>query len=300
MRCPKCQYITFDSADRCRNCGYDFSLSADLPPMDLPIKDEAPDGPLADFSLSETDLRSTPVPGAPPVAPSGNTSELPLFRDRVRPAREDVHAPLVTPSVVPRPPLAVRRNTGPLAKPRPRRDPAPELPRLALDTAEMPIVTAPVIAAAPETAPLGEPAAITATAGPRLVAGLIDLAITLAVDVTVLYLTLRVCELRFPDVLSLPLGPLAVFYALINGGYFAAFVAAGGQTIGKMATGIRVIPGDPGAAAGDRVSPGQAAIRAAGYLVSALPLGLGFLPGFMGEERRAFHDRLADTRVVDA
>ena len=29
MRCPKCQYITFDSDDRCRNCGYEFSLSVE-------------------------------------------------------------------------------------------------------------------------------------------------------------------------------------------------------------------------------------------------------------------------------
>ena len=26
MRCPKCRYISFDDHDRCRNCGYDFSL----------------------------------------------------------------------------------------------------------------------------------------------------------------------------------------------------------------------------------------------------------------------------------
>ena len=29
MRCPKCHYISFDSGERCRNCGYDFSLSVD-------------------------------------------------------------------------------------------------------------------------------------------------------------------------------------------------------------------------------------------------------------------------------
>ena len=29
MKCPKCQYISFDSGDRCRNCGYEFSLAAE-------------------------------------------------------------------------------------------------------------------------------------------------------------------------------------------------------------------------------------------------------------------------------
>src|SRR4051812_19496277 len=26
MKCPKCSYLGFDTGDRCRNCGYDFSL----------------------------------------------------------------------------------------------------------------------------------------------------------------------------------------------------------------------------------------------------------------------------------
>jgi uncharacterized RDD family membrane protein YckC len=48
------------------------------------------------------------------------------------------------------------------------------------------------------------------------------------------------------------------------------------------------------------VTFGQSVVRAAGYLVSALPVGLGFLPAFFGQDRRALHDRLADTRVVKA
>ena len=38
MRCPKCQYITFDQGDRCRNCGYDFALSPEPDALDLPIR----------------------------------------------------------------------------------------------------------------------------------------------------------------------------------------------------------------------------------------------------------------------
>ena len=73
-----------------------------------------------------------------------------------------------------------------------------------------------------------------------------------------------------------------------------------GRTVGKMAAGIRVIPADPGAPPSERVSFGQAVVRAAGYVASALPVGIGFLPAFFGPERRALHDRLADTRVVKA
>ena len=37
MKCPKCGYLGFEHVDRCRNCGYDFSLSAsiDLPELSL-------------------------------------------------------------------------------------------------------------------------------------------------------------------------------------------------------------------------------------------------------------------------
>jgi uncharacterized RDD family membrane protein YckC len=80
----------------------------------------------------------------------------------------------------------------------------------------------------------------------------------------------------------------------------SAFVAATGQTIGKMAAGTRVIPADPAAPVSARVTFGQAVVRAAGYLVSALPIGLGFLPALFGQDRRALHDRLADTRVIKA
>ena len=120
------------------------------------------------------------------------------------------------------------------------------------------------------------------------------------INFLVLYFTLKICELTFAEWSRLPLAPLITFLLMIDGGYLATFVAAGGQTIGKMATSIRVIPGHPDAGATDRVPLGQAIVRAACYGVSALPAGLGFLPGLIGPEYRALHDRLADTRVVKA
>jgi uncharacterized RDD family membrane protein YckC len=116
----------------------------------------------------------------------------------------------------------------------------------------------------------------------------------------VLYFTLKICELSFAEWPRLPLAPLMAFLLLLNGGYLATFIAAGGQTIGKMATGIRVIPGDTDAGATARVPLGQAIVRAACYGISVLLAGLGFLPAAIGPEYRALHDRLADTRVVKA
>ena len=31
MKCPKCEYLGFETGDRCKNCGYDFSLAWRLP-----------------------------------------------------------------------------------------------------------------------------------------------------------------------------------------------------------------------------------------------------------------------------
>jgi uncharacterized RDD family membrane protein YckC len=281
MKCPKCQYFAFDSGERCRNCGYDFSLSLDLPARDLPIQDGSePIGPLSDFSLNVT-------------------PNLPLFT----PDAGDPDAPLVTPGATPRVPLAVRRTAPIVPRAKPRRetgriDRDPE-PRLALDTQDLPIVPEAAPRRAPD-APAADTGVVAAPVGARLAGGLIDVALLAGLDFLVVYFTLKICDVPFGQVLELPKAPLLSFLVLLNGGYLSTFVAAGGQTIGKMAAGIRVIPADPGAPASERVSFGQALVRAAGYLVSALPIGLGFLPAFVGQERRALHDRLADTRVVKA
>ena len=116
-----------------------------------------------------------------------------------------------------------------------------------------------------------------------------------------LYFTLKICDLTFGQVLTLPLAPLLSFLVLLNGGYLSTFVAAGGQTIGKMAAGIRVVPADPAAPASERVPFGQSVLRAAGYLVvGAAAAGSGSCRRSFGQDRRALHDRLADTRVVKA
>jgi uncharacterized RDD family membrane protein YckC len=109
----------------------------------------------------------------------------------------------------------------------------------------------------------------------------------------VLYFTLRLCNLTSAEIFDLPAIPLLAFLVLLNGGYFVAFTAVGGQSIGKMALDIKVV--------GEEDCPvpfGRATLRTLAYLVSALPLGAGFLPGVLGADRLALHDRLAHTRVV--
>ena len=133
----------------------------------------------------------------------------------------------------------------------------------------------------------------------RLIAAVIDLTLLGAVDAAVLYFTLAIAGLTKDDVRLLPVMPLAAFLLLLNGGYLVAFTAAGGQTIGKMAVGLRVVREITPFDAGGPVSFGQAMLRALLTLPSVLAAGAGFLPALVGEER-AVHDRLAHTRVIRA
>lgn len=329
MRCPKCHYISFGSVDRCRNCGYEFSLTPDVEPLDLPIQDDgAPLGPMSDLQLRPSTSGGSVEEGRESIREAANARraaaasrlDLPLFSDRA-PADD---APLITAAGAPRQPLSVRRAQPTVPKPRPE----PTLPDIADDEDD----TAPDrtdifdsdtdVSASKRHEPLlrrragrktlGTPSrqlgAVEVTAAPvlaRLLAGVIDVTIIAAIDAAILYFTLQVLELPLSDVRTLPPVPLAVFLLLLNGGYLAIFTAAGGQTIGKMLTGIRVVPVPPDDDEGfdrftQRVSLGAAVLRAAAYFVSLLPAGLGFAAILFDAERRALHDRLAETRVIKA
>jgi uncharacterized RDD family membrane protein YckC len=128
--------------------------------------------------------------------------------------------------------------------------------------------------------------------GRRLVAGVIDHTILLGVDAAVIYFTARMAGLAQSELGVLPIIPMALFLGLLKVSYFSAFTAIGGQTIGKMAVGIKVI------AESGRIDSALAIRRTLAGALSLLPLGLGFLPALIGSDRRALHDRLTGTRVV--
>jgi uncharacterized RDD family membrane protein YckC len=298
MRCPKCQYISFDS-ERCRNCGYELALTPPDPPVDVATgRDEPPPGRLRDVSLTALDAPlSNDKPGGDRdrQAPFGNrrpitAADLPLFTERIA----DDQAPLVTPPAVPRPPLSVRR-ANPVIRARPR-NPLPE--ELSLDLA---VVPSEEEREQPEpVVPAAVGAAASAGVVRRIGAGLIDTVSLGGIHATVIYLTLRLCGLQPNEWRILPILPLAAFLLLLCGGYFVLFTAAGGQTIGKMAARIRVVNAPDGGEGHPRVSFRTAMIRTGATLLSVLPLGAGFLPVLFSPDRRALHDRLAETRVVPA
>jgi uncharacterized RDD family membrane protein YckC len=324
MKCPKCGYLGFERVERCRNCGYDFSLadSASLHVPDLPLRgDPHAMNPLDDLSMVDAAMVPAPavrlsdaspdldrIVGAPdgtPASPAASRrAELPLFGP---PIPDD--EPLITRASPPRQPLAVRRATP--DAPRVRVEPPLRAPTLdlAIDLDEGP---------APSLAPLNpsnragrspwsardgrtaevavaEPVAADAGVASRLLAVFLDLVILAAIDVAVVYFTMQICGIGVEDIALLPKGPLLAFLFVQNGGYLVAFTA-GGQTLGKMAAGIRVVPEVSDAP----LDLGRAFLRTLMWGVLAVPAGLGFLTALFSRDHRGLHDRFAGTRVVRA
>jgi len=75
--------------------------------------------------------------------------------------------------------------------------------------------------------------------------------------------------------------------------YFVGFWAFEGQTPGMRFLGIRLEhDGTP------ELGVRRAVKRLVGTVLAALPAGLGFVPVLFRDDRRGFHDRIADTDVI--
>ncbi|HEV3141293.1 MAG TPA: RDD family protein [Vicinamibacterales bacterium] len=328
MKCPKCGYLGFEDVKRCRNCGYDFSLAAASgaapdgvwvagqqddreltlrPPAstphpldDLALLDAAIARPRVQrFSDAGPDLDrvfgasgETEPEAAAIASPLPGPSELPLSGSALA---LDPDQPLITRPSPPRAPLAVRRSTPEV--PRIRAEP-PRLATLDLESEPLP-VPPPAI---PSSA-LGRDVSTTfgielgagedAEVGARGLAAAIDLLILAAIDIIVIYFTLQICGITMSEWNLLPRIPLLGFLLVQNVGYLVAFTA-GGQTLGKMAAGIRVVCTDPESA----LDFGRAGLRTLVWIALAVPAGLGFLTAVMSRDHRGLHDRIAGTRVV--
>jgi uncharacterized RDD family membrane protein YckC len=290
MKCPKCGYLGFESVDRCRNCGYEFSLAQAPEMLELPIRTAAPTpDPLADLALVDAAVPPRPTPSRP--LPSG---ELPLFgfsteagESRVEPERPR-GVVLRRPAIagVPRRRLEVEREqTLDLGL-------EPAKPRLSVEPEVA--FTRPAWASREprEESAKSEPDAAAGLAT-RLFAVVIDLGVLAAIDAVVIYFTLAICGITVSELSLLPKGPLLAFLFVQNAGYLVAFTA-GGQTLGKMLAGIKVVS----ESSDEGLDFGRAALRTAVWVLLAVPAGLGFLTALFSNDHRGLHDRFAQTRVI--
>ena len=76
--------------------------------------------------------------------------------------------------------------------------------------------------------------------------------------------------------------------------YFTATIAFVGRTFGMKLFAIEIIDAE----ANELPSLHQAAVNSAVYILSLLLLGIGFVPLFFNEERRAMHDIVAGTLLI--
>lgn len=274
MKCPKCAYVGFEETDRCRHCGYDFSMAPIALPASVPAArlDDPRPRPYATAVRAErvaTDLSPEPASAGEPF------QDLPLRAPAF---------PMLVPETPPPPartPLAVRRASSD----RPRSRPAAQVPRRA---------PAPLLDSEPEPEPVerAEPVCEVASAGVRLVAALVDGVVLAGIDLAVVYLTAQLAGVPVAEAATLPMVPLGAFLLGLNVAYLAVFTASGGQTLGKMAMGLRVVPLSGG------LTPGDAAVRVAVALAGSAAIGAGFVPALVRADGRALHDFAARTRVV--
>jgi uncharacterized RDD family membrane protein YckC len=296
VKCPKCGYLGFETVDRCRNCGYDFSLRSTTAFPELPIRraDDSPDDDFDDLALIDGAAVPAPVRRRPEPQPARPVEEeFPLFDDPFEP-----ETPMITRPSAPRAPLAVRRATPDLAR---VREPQPRAAMLDLVPEDEDALSPPMSPAArARTTEWTDPrqaldALTVASAASRMAAAAFDLVLLGTIDLAIVYFTMQICGVGFDELHLLPKAPLATFLAIQNGGYLVAFTAAG-QTLGKMLVGIKVIAVDPDAP----LDAGRAIVRTAVWVVLAAPVGVGFISMFFNRDRRGLHDRVAGTRVVRA
>ncbi len=301
MRCPVCQATVPGGKERCPDCGSlvapftDGALAPEPRPRMEPLREipglrkrertwkdevrervrdrrsERASGEELPLFPDVDDVSLGPAEGEAPDENAGDRTPATRF-DEAREHDLPLHA-------FEEPPLATTRS--------PLRAAVPAEPTDAANDGSDDWSLGPVPGASPDT-PVERPA----RALERLGAATIDLAVLGALAFVVVYFASRVRGV--PVQALVQVWPwLAGYVAFLGLAYAAYFTGATGQTIGKMAAGLRVV--DAGGA-----PPGylRATVRAVLGCMGIALLGGGLVPLFVDPARRAFHDRALKTRVV--
>jgi uncharacterized RDD family membrane protein YckC len=119
-------------------------------------------------------------------------------------------------------------------------------------------------------------------------AGFPERLVAYIIDLIILVIPFIIISLLLPTVLY-------IIVALVIGvGYFVYFWTSSGQTIGKMVMGLKVVSAE----SGDLLDPGTAVLRYVGYIVSSIPIYLGFFWVLWDPNKEGWHDKIAKTRVI--
>jgi len=81
---------------------------------------------------------------------------------------------------------------------------------------------------------------------------------------------------------------------LLDMAYFTYFHGTTGQTPGKRLLGLRVVQ-----ETGEPIGLGTAFLRWVGYIVSGIPMLMGFLWAGADRRKQGWHDKIAGTVVID-
>jgi uncharacterized RDD family membrane protein YckC len=136
-------------------------------------------------------------------------------------------------------------------------------------------------------------------------AGLVTRALGLAIDAAIINGTFFLLSAGFTFIVTAVFGDFettsapalalgAVTFIAIMCGYLLFFWTLAGQTPGMRLLGIRLIDFD----GSPRLTMRTAVRRLIGVVLSAIPLGLGFLMVLVSDRRRGLMDRIANTEVI--
>lgn len=337
MKCPKCGYLGYQDVERCRNCGYEFSLVSGSSAGDLRLRDTEPES--APASIGDLDLIDTRMAAAArqalaaaverpadPQPPQGDASEeLPLFDDR-----QVDDTPLITKASPPRPPLAVRRATpevprlraesrmpanetpqvtslAPFSMPKPAPKPGPTPSPDLLPEPEVVLPLPPPEPAPVRSVPAVEPLkpfvppVVPPVEIPTRPARAGERMLAALIDITLLLCIDAVIVYFALKVCRLSMSEILLLPPVPTGAFL--LLQNFGYLVAFTTAGQtlgKMLTGLRVVDADSGRSPaiGRAALRSALTLLLALPAGLGLLPVLFTQDGRGLHDRMLGTWVV--